>query len=171
MVKAGILLRRARALAADEPTSFVWIYEGELAGSGYPASKSQVAWLSRKGINSILSLTEEPLPDSWLKSSMNYMHIPMRDHEPPDQASLASAAARIESELASGRVVLVHCQAGIGRTMSAIGAYLIRSKGMGADEAMAFLRGIRPGAVEQRQEASLREFASAVGRKDSGGNY
>jgi atypical dual specificity phosphatase len=167
MVKAGILLRRARALAADEPTGFVWIYDRELAGSGYPASKSQVAWLDRKGINSLLSLTEEPLPDSWLMGSMNYMHIPMRDHEPPDQASLASAAARIESELASGRVVLVHCQAGIGRTMSAIGAFLIKSKRMGADEALAFLRGIRPGAVEQRQEASLREFASTVGRKDS----
>jgi atypical dual specificity phosphatase len=167
MVKAGILLRRARALAADEPTGFAWIYEGKLAGSGYPASKSQVVWLGRKGINSILSLTEDPLPDSWLQKSMNYMHIPMQDHEPPDQASLASAAARIESELASGRVVLVHCQAGIGRTMCAIGAYLVMSRGMGAEEAMAFLRGIRPGAVERRQEASLREFASALGRIDS----
>jgi atypical dual specificity phosphatase len=167
MVKAGILLRRARAIAADEPTGFVWIYEGQLAGSGYPASKGQVAWLGRKGITSILSLTEDPLPDSWLKSSMSYMHIPMRDHEPPDQASLASAAERIESELGSNKVVLVHCQAGIGRTMSAIGAYLIKCKGMGAEEAMAFLRGIRPGAVESRQEESLREYASVLGRKDS----
>jgi hypothetical protein len=55
--------------------------------------------------------------------------------------------------------------------MSAIGAYLIKSKGMGAVEAMAFLRGIRPGAVEQRQEASLREFASAAGREDSRSHY
>ena len=164
MGKGGIFLRKLRARVSDEPTGFVWIYEGQLAGSGYPASKGQVAWLSRKGINSILSLTEEPLPDSWLKSSMNYIHIPMRDHEPPDQASLASGAARIESELASGKVVLVHCQAGIGRTMCAMGAYLIKSKKRGADEAMDFLREIRPGAVEQQQEASLREFAAALGR-------
>jgi len=167
MVKAGIILRRARALATDEPTGFVWVYEGVLAGSGYPASRSQVAWLGRKGINSILSLTEEPLPDSWLQKQMNYEHIPMEDHQPPEQEGLASAAARIESELAAGRVMLVHCQAGIGRTMCAIGAYLIKSKGMGAQDAIAFLRGIKPGAVESRQEASLTEFASTSRRGDS----
>jgi protein-tyrosine phosphatase len=168
MVKAGILLRRVRAIAADEPTAFVWIYEGRLAGSGYPASKNQVAWLGRKGIDSILSLTEEPLPTSWVPKAMSYMHIPMRDHEPPEQGSLVSAAARIESELASGRVMLVHCQAGRGRTMCALGAYLIKVKGMGVQEALAFLRSVRPNAVEQRQEASLQEFAASLSRDDSG---
>jgi atypical dual specificity phosphatase len=168
LVKAGILLRRARALAADEPTGFVWVYEGRLAGSGYPASKRQVTWLGRNGIDSILSVTEDPLPSSWVRKPMSYMHIPMQDHEPPEQGSLASAAARIDSELASGRVILVHCQAGRGRTMCAIGAYLIKSRGMGAQEALDFLRGIRPNAVEQRQEASLREFAAAASRSGSG---
>ena len=168
MVKAGILLRRARALAADEPTGFVWIYDGRLAGSGYPASKSQVAWLGREGVSSILSLTEEPLPSSWVPKSMNYMHVPMRDHEPPDQGSLASAAARIESELSSGRVVLVHCQAGRGRTMCAIGAYLVKGKGMRAQEALDFLRSKRPNAVERQQEDSLREFAASLPRDGSG---
>lgn len=166
-MKAGIFLRRARALASDEPTGFVWIYEGKLAGSGYPASKKQVAWLGRKGVDSVLSLTEEPLPDSWLQKQMDYAHIPMKDHEPPEQASLRSAAERIASELDSGRVVLVHCQAGIGRTMCAIGAYLIKSKGMTAQAAVEYLRKIKPGAVESRQEASLREFASALGSGDS----
>jgi len=168
MVKAGILLRRARAIAADEPTGFVWIYEGRLAGSGYPASKGQVAWLGRKGVSSILTLTEEPLPSSWIPSAVNYMHIPMLDHEPPSQTSLSSAAARIESELSSGRVVLVHCQAGIGRTMCAIGAYLIKSKGMGAEGAISFMRSKKPSAVERRQEDSLREFAASLSRDGSG---
>jgi atypical dual specificity phosphatase len=168
MVKPGILLRRVRAVAVDEPTGFVWIYEGRLAGSGYPASKSQVAWLGRKGITSIVSVTEEPLPSSWIPKEMKYTHVPMRDHEPPEQASLASAAGRIESELSSGRVVLVHCQAGIGRTMCAIGAYLIKNKGMEAQDAIAFLRRKRPNAVEKRQENSLREFAAKMSREISG---
>jgi len=166
MVKAGIFLRRARAIAADEPTGFVWIYEGKLAGSGYPASKSQVAWLGRKGISSILSVTEDPLPSSWIPKSIDYSHVPMQDHEPPSQGSLASTAARIESELSAGRVVLVHCQAGRGRTMCAIGAYLIQSKNMGAQEALDFMRAKRPNAVEERQEDSLREFASGLSRSD-----
>ena len=168
MVKAGILLRRARAIAADEPTGFTWIYDGQLAGSGYPASKGQVAWLGKKGVSSVLSVTEEPLPSSWIPKEMSYAHILMRDHEPPDQRSLALAAARIESELSSGKVVLVHCQAGRGRTMCAIGAYLIRCKGMGASEAIAFMRSKRPNAVEQRQETSLKEFADSMSSGASG---
>ena len=161
-------LRELRARVLSEPTGFVWIYDGRLAGSGYPASKGQVGWLGRKGISSILSLTEEPLPSSWVPKAIDYMHIPMRDHEPPDQTSLASATARIESELSSGRVVLVHCQAGIGRTMCAIGAYLIKDKGMGAQEALDFLRSKRPNAVERLQEDSLREFAASLPRDGSG---
>lgn len=163
----GILLRRARALAADEPTAFVWVYPRRLAGSGYPASRGQVAWLGRQGIDSILSLTEDPLPESWRPPSMDYMHIPMKDKEPPEQKSLAAAAERIETELDSGRIMLVHCQAGKGRTMCVIGAQLIRSKGMGADEAMGFLRSLRPGAIESRQEESLREYARSLGRANS----
>jgi len=168
LVTLGILLRRVRAFAAAEPTAFVWIYPKSLAGSGYPASRGQVAWLDRHGIDSILSLTEDPLPDSWLTPSMNYMHIPMRDHEPPEQLSLSAAAERIETELGSGRTVLVHCQAGKGRTMCAIAAYLIRSKGMGATEAIAILRGLRAGAVERRQEESLQRFASSLAGANSG---
>ena len=166
MTTLGVELRKLRALASSEPTGFVWIYEGKLAGSGYPASKSQVAWLGRKGISSILSVTEDSLPSSWIPKSIDYFHVPMQDHEPPNQGSLASAAVRIESELSAGRVVLVHCQAGRGRTMCAIGAYLIQSKNMGAQEALDFMRAKRPNAVEERQEDSLREFASGLSRSD-----
>jgi atypical dual specificity phosphatase len=170
MVIPGILLRRARALISDEPTGFVWVLPHKLAGSGYPASRSQVAWLGRNGVDSILSLTEEPLPSSWLVQSMRYLHVPMRDHYPTEQGSLSAAAERIGKELESGRVVAVHCQAGKGRTMCAIGAHLIKSKGMAAGEDISFLRNLRQGAVERGQEVSLRRFAASLGRADSGGD-
>jgi protein-tyrosine phosphatase len=50
--------------------------------------------------------------------------------------------------------------------MCAIGAYLIKAKGMAAREALDFMRRIKPGAVEYRQEASLREFAARRSRSD-----
>lgn len=162
MGTGGLLLRRVRALVVEEPTAFLWVIPRRLAGSGYPASRGQVEWLGRQGIDSVLSVTEDPLPASWLDRSMNYMHIAMQDHQPPEFQSLLSAAERVEDELNLGRALLVHCQAGRGRTMCVMGAYLIRSKGMRTDDALAFLRGVRPGAVERGQEGSLRDFASRI---------
>ncbi|MDV3292798.1 MAG: dual specificity protein phosphatase family protein [Nitrososphaerales archaeon] len=165
MVAVGVLLRKIRAVGVDQPTGFVWVIPNRLAGSGFPASKRQVSWLGSHGVNSILTVMENPLPGGWLTSSINYMHIPMQDHQPLGFDTMKSAAERIEEELDSGRVLLVHCQAGRGRTMCAIGAYLIRSKGMSADEALAFLRKARPNAVERGQEPSLRDFASMIHSK------
>lgn len=159
------MLRRIRALVVDQPTGFVWVVPNRLAGSGFPASRRQVSWLAGQGVNSILTVMEDPLPSSWLTSSMNYMHVPMRDHQPPEFDALKSASERVDSELKSGRVMLVHCQAGRGRTMCTIGAYLIRSKGISADESLAFLRKARSNAVEGGQEVSLKEFASTIRTK------
>lgn len=147
----------------DRPTSFLWVQDNTLAASGYPASKRQVDWLGRQGIRRILTLTESPLPAEWV-GGFEVRHVPMQDHQPPSVAALFEASTYVEESVESGKPILVHCLAGQGRTMCVIAAYLIKSKGMNADDAMCRLRRSRPGAVEERQEAILREFASQVGR-------
>jgi protein-tyrosine phosphatase len=82
----------------------------------------------------------------------------MKDHQPPSLESLEKVALYIQSQVEGGRVVLVHCLAGQGRTMCAIAAYLIRSKGMTAQEAIDSLRAVRPGAVERSQEKAVRDY-------------
>jgi atypical dual specificity phosphatase len=161
MGTGGEFLRRLRARVEDEPTGFVWIENHSLAGTGYPASRSQVEWLTKNGIGSILSLTEEPLPKEWTEGfGLSDGHVPMRDHEPPSIDSMARAVGFIEEQLKAGRAVAVHCLAGEGRTGCVLSAYLIRSKGLDAGEALAKLRELKPSFVEHRQEKSVYDFAA-----------
>ena len=165
-----MFLRRVRAVVADTPTGFLWVERGKLAASGYPASRSQVAWLQRAGVRSILTLTERPLPDAYVAGlNLETHHVAMEDHRPPSQESLRRAVDYIERQTAAGRPVLVHCLAGKGRTMCAIGAYLMETRGVTADQAIAELRSIRAGAVERGQEASLEEFGRSKGKTAADG--
>jgi len=155
----GLVLRRLRARLVDKPTGFVWIDEGILAGSGYPASKGQLIWLREQGINSILTLTERPLSIQWLEGlALEVRHIPMRDHRAPDTASLEEAATFVQDSIKAGHATLVHCLAGEGRTGSVLAAYLIKDRGVTAEEAMRTLRDIKPLFVEKEQEKAVVEY-------------
>jgi atypical dual specificity phosphatase len=67
--------------------------------------------------------------------------------------------AAIHDALARGEPVAVHCGAGLGRTGTLLAAYLI-SEGQTPDEAIDFLRGVRPGSVETlEQEQAIYEYA------------
>jgi atypical dual specificity phosphatase len=159
----GLFLRKLRARVADEPTGFVWIEKGKLAGSGYPASRSQVEWLTRSGFRSILSLTEEPLPKEWTGGlEIKLGQVAMADHQLPSVDSMNQGVDFIMEQIREGRPVLVHCLAGEGRTGCVLSAYLIRTRNIGADEAMATLRKLKPEFVEWRQEKAVREFADRL---------
>ena len=160
MGTGGKLLRKLRAKIEDEPTGFVWVKDHTLAGSGYPASRSQVEWLSKNGIASILSLTEEPLPEEWVEGlGINVGHVPMKDHQPPALEAMGRGVEFIREQIQAGRAVAVHCLAGEGRTGCVLSAYLILSEGLDADQAMATLRLVKPEFVERNQERAVYDFA------------
>jgi hypothetical protein len=157
-----VFLRKLRAKVADEPTGFVWVEDGKLAGSGYPASKSQVEWLAKAGVKSILSLTEQPLPASWVNAfGITLGHVAMADHEPPKVDAMGRGVDFIQAELSKGRPVLVHCLAGEGRTGCVLAAYLIRTRNLGAEDVLAALRRTKSEFVERAQEKSVYEFDRA----------
>ncbi|HEV2226081.1 MAG TPA: dual specificity protein phosphatase family protein [Nitrososphaerales archaeon] len=169
MGTGGLFLRKLRARVANEPTGFVWVEKGRLAGSGYPASRGQLEWLIGQGVSSILTLTMDPLPKELVEGlPVELGHIPLEDHLAPDAESLDKAANFIIERLKAGKTVLVHCLAGEGRTGCVLAAYLILTRRVGGDEAISVLRAIKPSFVEYRQEAAVRNYADLAERRTSG---
>ena len=73
---------------------------------------------------------------------------------PPNSVASAFLAAA-DSAHARGGSVAVHCHAGLGRTGTLIGLWLMRRLGFSAREAMGWLRIMRPGSVIGEQQHYL----------------
>lgn len=163
MGTGGLLLRKLRAQVADEPTGFVWVEGGRLAGSGYPASRAQVKWLAKSGIRSVLTLTPKPLPASWTEGlDLVIGHVAMVDHAAPSVEAMAKGVRFITDQLRQGRPVAVHCLAGEGRTGCVLAAFLISERKIGGEEAIKTLRMVKPRFVERAQEKSVYEYDRAM---------
>jgi len=157
--RAGVILRKVRAGVIDEPTGFVWVEDKKVAASGLPASRSQVEWLSKQGVQCILTLTERPLPPEFLKGlDLSNQHIPMVDHSIPSPEVLDRGATYLIGRVAEGRSVVVHCLAGQGRTGCVLAAYVMKSRHVGAAEAIEIIRKEKPGFVELAQERALFDY-------------
>jgi atypical dual specificity phosphatase len=159
MGRTGRVYRRIRANFIDSPTFFTWVRNARLAASGRPYSKSQVDWLRDNGVTAILTLTEEPLPGDWTRG-LETKHISLADHAALSHSQMKLGAGYIATALSEGKVVLVHCLAGKGRTGCVLAAYMMAYEGKTARQAIDELRSIRGGSVERPQERNVLEFES-----------
>ena len=73
-------------------------------------------------------------------------------HAFPTAEQVRQALLFITRSIANQRPVLVHCNAGIGRSGVIIAIYLINNRGFSPEEAIMALRSLRPEAIEPEQE-------------------
>ncbi len=112
--------------------------------------------LLRKGIKADISLEDERIEQPW--GVKYFLWLPTKNHLPPSIEQLHTGAVFLQ-EMASHRIkAYVHCQRGHGRAPTLVAAYLI-TQGMGAEDALKFIRKRRPAVhLDRMQREALKKF-------------
>ncbi len=142
------------------PHSFSWVEVPFLAASASPYDLEELLWLRQHGIDIILTLTEDPLPRSWVDDAgLMMVHVPIQDMDSPTEEQFDECISVIRRAVAAKMGVLVHCLAGRGRTGTILAGYLV-SKGLSSRDAIRQIRQMRPGSIEtSEQEQAVHKWA------------
>ena len=101
------------------------------------------------------ALGVEALPGEALRLGMAWRHLPIPDRQPPGldfERRWAEVGAELVVALREGRRIFLHCKGGLGRT-GTVAACLLREAGIGAADAVAQVRLVRPKTIETTQQA------------------
>jgi atypical dual specificity phosphatase len=152
----------------DTPDGFSWVDKPLLAGMSRPESVEEYHWLRQQGIQLLVSLSEEPPRRDWInEAGLFLVHVPVDDFTAPTQDQLDQCLTTIERAHEKKWGVGVHCRAGLGRTGTVLACYFV-AKNMSPANAMARVRRLRPGSIENEdQEDAVVEFARRRGHPDS----
>jgi protein-tyrosine phosphatase len=104
-------------------------------------------------------LTGQDLRASYERLGLDIIYLPMPDFGVPDAAVLRDTMKKILDEAQAGKVIAMHCHAGIGRT-GLVAACLAKVLfGLNGGEAIDWVREAVPTAVESlAQERFIQQF-------------
>jgi atypical dual specificity phosphatase len=162
MSKPGNIWRKVHGKITKKPTNFSWLIEEKLAGSGIPTSFEEFHWIVNQGVKSIVTMTENSLPDEWVQS-IDYLHVPTPDLTAPDMDKIESTVDFINEQINNGQPVMVHCAAGMGRAGTILACYFVKYKKLTAEKAIEKIRNDRPGSIQSEvQELAIGFFEKHI---------
>lgn len=117
-----------------------WVVPGRLLAGAYPSQ--HLPALLAAGIGSFIDLTQAQHPPApyvqWLGERAKWQGFAITDYAVPDTALMRRIVDAVDAALAAGAAAYVHCHAGVGRTGTAVGCWLVE-QGLHADEALALI--------------------------------
>lgn len=134
-------------------------------GAGLDAFPDELPALWRAGIRAVVCLLNAPSAASvYSAAGFAFLLLPVADGAAPTAGQFQEFLAFVGAQRDQGHPVVVHCEAGIGRTGTFLAGFLIAS-GFTPEAAVAHVRSVRPGAVETMEQLRfLRETYEAVNR-------
>jgi hypothetical protein len=85
----------------------------------------------------------------WLGYQVEYHRFPIPDCGVPSPAKMNEVLDMLDAAMDVGQAAYVHCWAGIGRTGTVVGCYLVRH-GLTGEQALARLAALRTGLSDAR---------------------
>jgi ADP-ribosyl-[dinitrogen reductase] hydrolase len=129
------------------PNSY-WIVPGKLLAGEYPgggtvaATRERLSRLLAAGVDCFIDLTgsaETAAYATALPPNVRYLRKPLPDHGiPAERGQMREILGCLQDALHEGKVVYLHCRAGIGRTAMVVGC-LLAERGLSGQEALAEL--------------------------------
>ncbi|XP_027586134.1 dual specificity protein phosphatase 12 [Pipra filicauda] len=130
------------AAAAAAPGGMVAVLPGLYVGGAESCSCPEA--LSAAGVVAVLTVDAEEPP---AVPGVRAMHVRARDEPGADLLSrLDECAAFLGAARAGGGAALVRCHAGVSRSVAVVAAYLMKTQGLGWEEALAAVRAAKPDA-------------------------
>lgn len=146
------LARLASANPPDPPLAGAyWVIPGRFMAGPHPGGFSplraamDVTRLLGVGITFFLNLTEPGEEAGYvqhLAGRARQVRLAIRDFDVPSRAEMVIILDTIDRALAQEHGVYLHCFAGLGRTGTVVGAYLVRH-GLTGEDALAALKALR----------------------------
>jgi len=143
-----------------QPPGFSWVDPPHLAALARPDSLEELEWLRQQGIQLLISLSEHPPFRKWIDDAgLLLLHVPVADFHAPTVEQIEQIITAIERAKEQRMSTAIHCHAGLGRTGTILAGYFV-AQGLGAPEAIAKVRYLRPGSIEtDAQEEAVAAYA------------
>jgi protein-tyrosine phosphatase len=142
----------------------------------------RIRQLVQFGVTYFIDLTEEGEKDliSYVPTlrrearlvgrSVEHRRVPIPDYETPTVAQMRDILGVLDAALAAGHTVYLHCYAGLGRTGTVVGCFLVRNGWSGQealDEILHLRRWLKPGGypspITPEQRQMVRDWARHEG--------
>jgi len=120
--------------------------------------------LERAGITAVVNLRTEFDDAAHGLAFPHYCYLPTVDDDSPSAAHFQRGVDFIQTQIAAGGKVYIHCKAGVGRAPTLAAAYLI-AQGDSLDAAIARIKQARPFiTITPPQMTALRAYVGEIER-------